>query len=474
MRLCLNHGFKYEAEQIGLLFFPKHEELSLKSEIFEENGETRAVCTAEYEGRTANAERRAVCLTKKDTGDLIKLSAYDAAKKLSDLPSPWGILTGIRPAKPVLEMLENGADDEEIRRVFKNRYLVSDEKIELALLVAKAERGLVSRDDKNISLYIGIPFCPTRCIYCSFVSHDAGRMIKLADEYTEKLCLEIARTSELAKELGMNVRSVYFGGGTPTALSAENLGRLFSAVRSNIDLTRCTEYTVEAGRPDTVTFEKLSAIQKGGAGRISINPQTASDETLRLIGRNHTYNDFLNAFELARSMGFDNINCDVIAGLPNENISDFEKTMQKLCALSPENLTVHTLYIKRASRLRSVWKYDTSPGEISLMVDAARKMCTENGYKPYYLYKQKSTLGNLENVGYSKPGLECIYNIDTMSDKSHVFALGAGGVTKIVLGNRIERIFNFKNADDYIIKFDEILNRKSEAAEILLTESGKI
>lgn len=467
MQLFLNHTFKYEAEQIGLLFFPKHEELTLKSEIFEENGETKALCIMEYEGHTAAAERRAVCRTKKDTGDLIKLSAYEAAKKISNLPAPWGILTGIRPAKPILEMLENGVSEDEIRSILKNRYLVSDEKIELALLVAKAERGLVSKDDNNISLYIGIPFCPTRCIYCSFVSHDAGRMIKYADEYTEKLCTEIACTGEIIKDLGMNVRSVYFGGGTPTALSPENLTKLFDAVQSSIDLTRCEEYTVEAGRPDTVTCEKLSAIKKGGIGRISINPQTTSDETLKIIGRNHTYKDFLDAFDLARSMGFDNINCDVIAGLPNEKPSDFEDTMKKISALSPENITVHTLYIKRASRLRSVWKYDTSAEEISRMVETAQKMCRKTGYNPYYLYKQKSTLGNLENVGYAKPGRECIYNIDTMSDGSHVFALGAGAVTKIVLGKRIERIFNFKNADDYINKFDEIIKRKSEISKLI-------
>ncbi|MBO4897129.1 MAG: coproporphyrinogen dehydrogenase HemZ [Clostridia bacterium] len=471
MLLLNNHSFKYETEQIGLLFFPQHENLKIISNLTEKDGLSYVHTEIEYEGKSASFDFSGVCETKKDYANLIKRSAFGAAEKISDIPAPWGILTGIRPAKPVRKMLEDGAAEDEVLAVLKDTYLVTDKKARLAIDIAKAERNLCTNDKSKVSVYIGIPFCPTRCSYCSFISHDASKMIKLSAEYVKKLCEEIKVISKIINDLGLSVRNLYFGGGTPTALSESELKTLFEAVSENFDVSQIEEFTVEAGRPDTITREKLSAILESGARRISINPQTKWDETLKRIGRNHTFEDFLNAYNLAREMGFRNINCDLIAGLPSETPAMFSETCDTLLKLSPENLTVHTLYIKRASRIKAEHEKISTAG-IEEMVDTAAEKCKEKGLFPYYLYKQKTTSGNLENVGYSKRGFECLYNSDTMSDSASVFALGAGGVTKLVMDDRIERVFNFKNADDYINKFDEIIKRKESIPKIFTRKEG--
>ena len=465
MRLLINHTFKYETEQIGLLFFPSHENLEIASSLYEKDGVTFVHTDISYEGKKASFDFRDVCTCKKDFANAVKRSAFGAASEISGMPAPWGILTGIRPAKPVRKMLEGGMGEDEILSILKNTYLVSEKKTRLALNTAKAERRLCAKNKNSVSVYIGIPFCPTRCSYCSFISHDASKMIKLSGEYVKKLCEEIKITSKIIKELGFSVRNLYFGGGTPTALSENELSTLFSAVGEHFNVPSVEEYTVEAGRPDTITREKLIAINKSGARRISINPQTKWDETLRRIGRNHTFDDFLTAFYLARDMGFSNINCDIIAGLPGENAKMFSDTCDTLLALLPENLTVHTLYRKRASRINTEHEKICTE-DIEEMVDDAALKCEAAGLFPYYLYKQKTTSGNLENVGYAKKGYECLYNSDTMSDETSVFALGAGGVTKLCSGDRIERVFNYKNADDYINKFDEIIKRKKSIPEL--------
>ena len=460
MRLLINHTFKYETEQIGLLFFPNHENLEIISNLYEKNGRTFVHTDINCEGRRASFDFEDICTCKKDFANAVKRSAFGAASGISDMPAPWGILTGIRPAKPVRKMMESGMSEDGIASVLKNTYLVSEKKARLALTVAKAERRLCAKNKNSVSVYIGIPFCPTRCSYCSFISHDASKMIKLSAEYVKKLCEEIRITSKIISGLGFSVRNLYFGGGTPTALSEYELSMLFSVAGECFNVPSVEEYTVEAGRPDTITREKLAAIKKSGARRISINPQTKWDETLSRIGRNHTFKDFLNAFYLARDMGFSNINCDIIAGLPGENAKMFSDTCDALLSLLPENLTVHTFYRKRASRINTEHE-QIRTDDIEEMVDAAALKCEGAGLFPYYLYKQKTTSGNLENVGYARKGYECLYNSDTMSDETSVFALGAGGVTKLCKGDRTERIFNFKNADDYINKFDEIIKRKN-------------
>ena len=460
MQLFTNHSFNYEAEQIGQLFFPVNDNTLIHSELFEQSGTVSVKTKINCDGKEADGFFMSECHEKRDYANCVKRSAFEAAKKLSDIPTPWGILTGIRPSKPVRDMILRGKSDNEIISVLKNTYLVSEKKASLALHIAKTEINLLSENQKDIAVYIGIPFCPTRCIYCSFISHDASRMIKLAPEYIQKLCDEISKTSEIIKSLGMNIRTLYFGGGTPTSLTPAQIDTLLRAAESSFDLSSCREYTYEAGRPDTITPEKLDVLKSHGVNRISINPQTCHNKTLELIGRRHTYEDFLNAFSLARSKDFSFINCDLIAGLPGEDETDFEKSVNSIIDLAPENVTVHTLYIKRASAIGRMFAKEYKTDTVFNMVELSSEKCVSSGYMPYYLYKQKTTLGNLENVGYAKKGFECLYNLDTMSDAMTVFALGAGGTTKLVRGSRIDRVFNFKNADEYIKRFDEIISRK--------------
>lgn len=461
MKVILNdESFFYEAQQVAMLFFPENDDVLLECDI-KCDGKIFS-CSAEISafGKKGKAQEKGTFSLRRDKADIIKKSVYFACKKISDTNLPWGILTGIRPAKPIRQMIDDGKKTDDIRTFLKENYYVSEEKINLAIKIAETENKFISKDKNAVSVYVGIPFCPTRCSYCSFISQDAGKMIKLSADYTELLLREMEKTAEILNKLGLYARSIYFGGGTPTALCEAELEKVLNGARNNFYTDKCLEFTVEAGRPDTVNPEKLQIIKESGAGRISINPQTIHDKTLETIGRKHTFDEFEKAFYLARGMGFDNINCDLIAGLPGENVSDFEKSVDKIFSMSPENITVHTLYLKRASNLKKEGFSAEGHSEIAEMVNYAQQKLSANGFNPYYLYKQKATLGNLENVGFSKDGFECIYNIDTMSDESTVFALGGGAVTKIVMGDRIERVFNFKNADEYIKRFDEIIDRK--------------
>lgn len=469
MTLELNgHDFKYETEQIILLFFPNHENINVKSFATTLNNVYIVESFITANGLSASSTQKGNCKTRLEMANTIKRSLYFASKKLAKAKTPWGILTGIRPAKPIREMLERGDSISEISCRLKNEYLVSEEKLKLGILIAEKELNFISKNINDVSLYIGIPFCPSRCIYCSFISHDAVKMKKLAHLYTTALCKEIKKTGEIVKELGLNVRTIYFGGGTPTALDKESLKLLIDTVAGVFDINTLLEYTVEAGRPDTISTDKLELLKDAGVTRISINPQTVHDKTLEIIGRKHTFSDFLDAFKLAREFGFDNINCDIIAGLPGENEGDFKKSLDTLIGLEPENITIHTLYIKKASFLKTLEISLPTPFEADKMVSYGIKKCIENGYNPYYLYKQKSTIGNLENVGYSRDGFECIYNVDTMSDSCSIIALGAGGISKVVKSNKIERVFNYKNADEYINGFDEIIKRKDEILKLIV------
>ena len=456
----IGHNFLYETEQIILLFFSGNQNVHIKSTATTKDGFYIVETFIKDGNNNSQYCESAICETEKEKANAVKRSLYFAALKISKLDTPWGILTGIRPAKPIRAMLDEGKSSAEILKIYQNEYLVSFEKLKLAMSIAEKERTLISRNPKHVSVYIGIPFCPTRCIYCSFISHDAIRMKKLIPVYTEKLCREIYETGKIVKELGLNLRTLYFGGGTPTSLDENSLLLLTDAVAKSFDFKNLVEYTFEAGRPDTISEKKLEIIKNAGVNRISINPQTVHDKTLEITGRKHTFSDFLNAYNLARENGFKNINCDLIAALPGESYDDFVMSVDALTKLAPENITIHTLYIKRASFMKNSGIELPSQSEAAMMVDYGLNMCTQKGYNPYYLYKQKTTLGNLENVGYAKDGYECVYNIDTMSDTCSVLALGAGGVSKVVLDDRIERVFNYKNADEYISGFDEILKRK--------------
>ena len=384
---------------------------------------------------------------------------------MNEQKSPWGILAGIRPVKIACKQIKSGMSPRETVEYFINEFGATREKAELAVRVAEIELPIIdSMSEKGVSIYIGIPFCPTRCLYCSFVSNSVANGAKYIPDYLECLKKEIAYTADIIKQKGNIIESVYIGGGTPTTLSTGQLSFLFDSVFTEFDLSHNKEFTVEAGRPDTITAEKLKVIKEYGINRISINPQSMNEETLRIIGRNHTPDEIKDAFLLARECGIGCINMDIIAGLPGETVDMFKYTVEEVEKLNPENTTVHTMSVKRSSRLNETLdEYSLSDdSKVAEMVDFAMKTVTANNKNPYYLYRQKNMLGNLENVGYAKPGTESLYNIYIMEEVQSIISLGCGGVTKTVdrKTDRIERIFNVKEPKDYIERIDEMLHRK--------------
>lgn len=408
--------------------------------------------------------------SKKELHKAFKCRLYTKLSAQLNKTLPWGYLTGVRPSKIAYTLLEKGADREQILKEFTKKHLVSEKKAQLALQVAQTEKSILEKMDyKNgYSLYIGIPFCPTTCLYCSFTSYSLAAYQSKVQPYLEALLKEMKYVSEAMR--GRRLDTVYFGGGTPTTLSAGQLDMLLTELERQFDLSACRELTVEAGRPDSITYEKLCVLKAHHVDRISINPQTMNQQTLDLIGRRHTVEQIEEAFALAGKAGLDNINMDMILGLPGENKEMVQHTLEKIKALAPESLTVHSLAIKRAAAL-NIWreKYldlqmDNSDEIVSMAADYAHQM----GHQPYYMYRQKNMAGNFENVGYSKPGLECIYNILIMEEKQTIIAMGAGASTKIVFQNeteggqagRIERIENVKDVTNYIQRIDEMIERK--------------
>lgn len=408
--------------------------------------------------------------SKKELHEAFKCILYTKLSAQLNKTLPWGYLTGVRPSKIAYTLLEKGADREQILEEFTKKHLVSEKKAQLALQVAQTEKSILEKMDyKNgYSLYIGIPFCPTTCLYCSFTSYSLAAYQSKVQPYLEALLKEMKYVSEAMR--GRRLDTVYFGGGTPTTLSAGQLDMLLTELERQFDLSACRELTVEAGRPDSITYEKLCVLKAHHVDRISINPQTMNQQTLDLIGRRHTVEQIEEAFALAGKAGLDNINMDMILGLPGENKEMVQHTLEKIKALAPESLTVHSLAIKRAAAL-NIWreKYldlqmDNSDEIVSMAADYAHQM----GHQPYYMYRQKNMAGNFENVGYSKPGLECIYNILIMEEKQTIIAMGAGASTKIVFQNeteggqagRIERIENVKDVTNYIQRIDEMIERK--------------
>ena len=402
---------------------------------------------------------------KKKTKTVIKRSMFKVLDKVFETYVPWGVLTGIRPVKIVHSLLDKGISESEIREILKNNYLIKNEKIDLALDIAKRERVFIYPIDKNkISLYVSIPFCPTRCVYCSFPANPMKQFGHLRDDYIKALIKEIKGLAKLLKDTNKEIETLYIGGGTPTALEADQLDTLINALFKELDLTNIKEFTVEAGRPDTITKEKLKVMKKHNVTRISINPQTMNDETLVKIGRDHNVNDIVNCFRLARSLGFDNINMDIILGLVDENLDMVRNTLEKIKELNPESLTVHTLAIKRASTLKeNLDKYElTRYEEMIKMIELSMEYAKDMGLNPYYMYRQKHMLGNLENIGYAKEGFECIYNIQIMEEKQSNLAVGAGAISKYVYvdEDRIERTDNVKNVELYIERIEEMIERK--------------
>ena len=379
---------------------------------------------------------------------------------------PWGLVTGVRPVKLLRRLTRELGEDRAVGEM-RDRLLVSPEKLELCRRTLHNEDRLLALSrPESFSLYVSVPFCPTRCAYCSFVSHTVERAGKLVEPYVERLAEELEATGRIARELGLRLETVYFGGGTPTSLTAEQLEVLFRAVEAHFDLSALREYTVEAGRPDTVTADKLRTIKDAGATRISINPQTLREDVLQAIGRRHTVAQFYEAFDLARRCGHENINTDLIAGLTGDDPAGFAGTLEGILALSPESVTVHTLSMKRASRLVTEKETGSAGRGAADMVAFAAGRLPEAGYRPYYLYRQSRTADNQENVGWAKPGREGLYNVYIMDETHTILACGAGAVTKLKEpgGEYLERIFNYKFPYEYNARFGDMLRRKEGSA----------
>jgi oxygen-independent coproporphyrinogen-3 oxidase len=408
---------------------------------------------------------------RKDTKSRLKLALYDFLTKQSGRTLPWGTLTGIRPTKIPLGMLEAGKDRDGIYSYMEQTYRISPEKARLSMEVAGREYDLLRQWDytNGYSLYVGIPFCPSTCLYCSFPSYPMGLYRDRMDDYLDAVEKELDFTAELMKKSCLT--TIYIGGGTPTSLDAGQLHRLFSMLEQKLDCSGLREITVEAGRPDSITPEKLQVISDHGIGRISINPQTMNQKTLDLIGRHHSVEDIKGSFALAREMGFDDINMDLILGLPGETIEDVAHTMEEIKKLAPDNLTVHSLAIKRSARLNIQWeKYrDMEMTNSDEHMALAMHCAAELGMQPYYLYRQKNMAGNLENIGFAPEGREGLYNILIMEEKQTIVACGAGATTKRVFADknpdgthRIERCENVKDVAQYMDRIDEMIERKRE------------
>ncbi len=427
-----------------------------------------------YENFDEACEENSICFDKsvkvysdsedrKKTKSALKRGVYELFAKHTGKELPWGTLTGIRPTKIPMAMLEEGVSETDIFNYMKEEYLASDEKINLSIDIAKREKEILKDIDyeNGYSIYVGIPFCPTTCLYCSFTSNPIGKWKNRVDEYLDAMFKEIDYAAEAFKDKKLN--TIYIGGGTPTSISAEQLDQLLTKLEESFDFTYMQEFTVEAGRPDSITKDKLETIKKHAVTRISINPQTMKQETLKLIGRHHTVEQIKEVFELARQTGFDNINMDIILGLPEEDEADVENTMKELTALKPDNITVHSLAVKRAARLnteKELYK-DYRMVNTDEMMNLTAEHCDKIGLKPYYLYRQKNMAGNLENVGYALEGKAGIYNILIMEEKQTIVAIGAGSTTKVVYGDgKIERADNVKDVELYMSRVEEMIERK--------------
>ncbi|MCH5191237.1 MAG: coproporphyrinogen dehydrogenase HemZ [Oscillospiraceae bacterium] len=476
MRLSVNN-FRYEMEKLTREFFPDE-----KLEIIESEPVSDCELITELTDKIT-VSVNLPGFTKTLTAPLCENNELQMGRMLYSLLGEytgfylkWGVLTGVRPSK-MLILTEKKLGRENAEKHFKNDLLVSDEKYELARSVADHEEKIIALSaDNSYSLYISIPFCPTRCSYCSFVSHsvETKKARELLPKYTDLLLKELEITGEIAARLGLRLESVYVGGGTPTTLSAEQLKMLLTTVGNNFDLSSCREFTVEAGRPDTITEEKLTVLKNSPVDRISINPQTFCDSVLQAIGRRHSAQDTVDAFMLARKLGFDNINMDLIAGLPTDTFESFCRSLDTAVSLQPENITVHTLAVKRASNIgaNSPEVAAENAESVAKMIDYTYEKLKAN-YHPYYMYRQSKSAGSLENTGWCVKGKECLYNVFMMEECHTILSCGGGAVTKLKAPqvNEIERIFNFKYPFEYISGFSELTERKKRISEFYNTYS---
>ena len=475
MKLSLiGHDDLYATQQLQMSLFPQF----IHSEIGEavsklSRGKTwlTATTTIEIEGKRSSATKR--ILAAEESVRLrrraLQQSYYLAALPHLEKAPPWGALAGVRPTKLSTKHMLEGGTAKSADKMLKDTYFVEKDRRQLAIDCSLSTVKAVSLlNDNDISLYVGIPFCPTRCAYCSFVSRTIGKRTELMTPYLEALAKELSVTGELLKKSGRTIRSVYIGGGTPTTLTSEQMAWLLDTIHASFDLSRCLEFTVEGGRPDTLNAEKLQTIRQHGADRMSINPQTMEDAVLKACGRPHKAEDVLRAYQEAVEAGFTAINMDLIAGLPQDSYEGFCRSLDTVIGLNPANITVHTLALKKGADLFEKKVTLPSQEEVAKMVDYANDQLAKHGYKPYYLYRQKYMSGSFENVGWSRDGLDCLYNIYMMEEIHTILSLGGGGMNKVNLPNgRLERFHNPKFPEQYIELIDSVLQQKEELFALL-------
>ena len=472
MKLTLiGHDDRYAVEQLQMALFSVEEQGQAQSVLHRGNQWLTAVTSITLNGKTAKGIRRlkVSAETVRLRRRILQQSYYQAALLHLPAPPPWGALAGVRPTKITTKHLLEGGTARSADALLKNIYYVTPRRRALAVDCSEATvraAGLLEKQD--ISLYVGIPFCPTRCTYCSFVSRSVGKRTELLEPYLDALKKELALTGKLLENSGRSIRTIYIGGGTPTTLSARQLADLLDSIRDSFDLSRCLEFTVEGGRPDTLSKEKLETIRSHGADRMSINPQTMMDPVLRACGRPHTANDVLLRYREAVEAGFDAINMDLIAGLPQDSLQGFRESLDRVAALQPANITVHTLALKKGADLFENPAALPSGGDVARMVEYANEILPTLGYKPYYLYRQKYMSGSFENVGWSRAGKDCLYNIYMMEELHTVLSLGGGGMNKVNLPDgTLQRFHNPKFPEQYIGQLDSVLQQKEALFALL-------
>ena len=462
----IGHDDRYAVEQLQLALFPEGTEGEAVSTLHRSTTWLTATTRITLDGKTVTGTRRmkAADESVRERRRTLQQSYYRAAVQLLGTEPAWGALAGVRPTKISTKHILSGGTPRSAEKLLKDVYYVTPERRKLAVDCSVSTVNAAQLlEDTDVSLYIGIPFCPTRCTYCSFVSRTVGRKCELLEPYLEALLKEIRITGRLLAQSGKFVRTVYIGGGTPTTLSAPQMARLLDAIRESFDMSRCIEFTVEGGRPDTLNEEKLRTVFEHGADRMSINPQTMEDHVLRACGRPHKAADVVRAYGEAVSAGFKAINMDLIAGLPEDTVEGFCRSLDAVAALNPANITVHTLALKKGADLFEKRVNLPTQEEVTEMVAYANEKLRALGYKPYYLYRQKYMSGSFENVGWSRDHLDCLYNIYMMEEVHTILSLGGGGMNKVNLpGGKIERFHNPKFPEQYIEMLDSVLQQKEE------------
>ena len=467
MNLTLRgHDDRYAVEQLQLALFPEGTEGEAISSLHRGKLWLTATTTITMGDKTVTGIRRLKAAEEsvRERRRTLQQSYYKAAIQLLPALPAWGALAGVRPTKISTKHMLSGGTPKSADKLLRDVYYVTPERRKLAVDCSESTvHAAHLLEETDVSLYVGIPFCPTRCTYCSFVSRTVGKKTELLEPYLEALLKEIQVTGKLLAQSGRKVRSIYIGGGTPTTLSTPQMCRLLDTIRDSFDMSRCIEFTVEGGRPDTLSEEKLRAIFEHGADRMSINPQTMEDHVLRACGRPHKAADVVRAYGEAASAGFKAINMDLIAGLPEDSVEGFCRSLDAVAALNPANITVHTLALKKGADLFEKRVNLPSAEEVTQMVAYANEKLRFLGYKPYYLYRQKYMSGSFENVGWSRDNLDCLYNIYMMEEVHTIISLGGGGMNKVNLpGGRIERFHNPKFPEQYIEMLDTVLQQKEE------------